>query len=104
MVEKKEENALVGTAVMTGLEAGHESPPATDGTLPPQFREGNLVPDRGDGAIDVLKGQLELKGETGAAELLVRMLAQEDCDALDVACHSKFSTSRKLGVSTKVPS
>src|SRR5215470_13258960 len=100
VVEEKKENALARTAVMNGLEAGHESPPTTDGTLSPHFRERNSLPNRGEDAIHCLKSQLEFEGKTGAAELLVRVLAQKDRDVTNVTRHPKFSTSHKLGVST----
>jgi len=104
VVEKKKENTLTGTAVMNGLQAGHESSATTDGTLSSHFRERNSLPNRGEDAIHCLKSQLEFEGKTGAAELLVRVLAQKGREVTNVTRHPKFSASDKLGVSTQGPS
>ena len=87
MVEEEEQNALLRTPVMAGIQASHESSLTTDGALPAQFREGDLLPHRGKRAIHALKRQLELEGQAGATELLVSVLAQKSEDVVDCAAH-----------------
>jgi len=87
VIEEHEQNALVRTAIMTGLEPGHQVAPATDRALPAQLGEGDLVAHRGERAVHPLEGQLEFEGEAGTTELLVGVLAEERQDVIDSRCH-----------------
>jgi len=78
---------------MTALQTAHEGSPSTNGALPPKFRDGDLLPERGKRAIEALKRQLELEGKAGTTELLVSVLVQERHDIVDFASHRTSSAS-----------
>src|SRR3989442_4576800 len=79
MIEKEEQNALLRTPVMTGLQANHARSLPTDRALPSQFREGDLLPHRGERAIHALKGQLEFVGEAGLERAPGDAASQQRC-------------------------